>query len=387
MAAVASPPSHSRRWLRPFVWLAVVAETAVLAVALVGALAAYLPPHAFWWAQLVALGLPYWTALLALATLSLVLRKQRGWALSYAVLLAWVLVRTVPLGWAGTAPEASPDDLVLLTFNTPASGASREVLADGVYAFFEQTVPTVASLQEAITITSETQRWQPNHLDLVTDSLRYRVPMPPFEANGMAQTAVPLYVRPDQAAPDGFVVLEQRGHTLMPDEDYPSEVLRTHFRWRGREGVHYNLHLASFGMDKPWNDGVPFYSLSGGLGYLRQYRDAVRRRGRHVEAIRALVDAETLPVLISGDFNTTPYTWSFRQLRQSRTDAFRTRGRGWGGTYRADLPFVRIDFVLADPAWEIVRAEVPSLFLSDHKPLLVRLRWADAEEGTEEPAE
>ena len=261
-------------------WLAVVAETAVLVVALVGALAAYLPPHAFWWAQLVALGLPYWTALLALATLSLLLRKQRGWALGYAVLLAWVLVRTVPLGWAGAAPEASPDDLVLLTFNTPASGASREVLADGVYAFFEQTVPTVASLQEAITITSETQRWQPNHLDLVTDSLRYRVPMPPFEANGMAQTSVPLYVRPDQAAPDGFVVLEQRGHTLMPDEDYPSEVLRTHFRWRGREGVHYNLHLASFGMDKPWNDGVPFYSLSGGLGYLRQYRDAVRRRGR-----------------------------------------------------------------------------------------------------------
>ncbi|MEM8600275.1 MAG: hypothetical protein AAGF99_10175, partial [Bacteroidota bacterium] len=321
VAAVASP-SRPRRWLRPFVWLAALVETAVLLVALVGAFAAYLPPHAFWWAQLVALGLPYWTMLLALATLSLVLRKQWRWALGYGMLLAWLLVRTVPLGWTSPELNASPDNLLLLSFNTPASGASREVLADGVHAFFEQTVPTVASLQEAVTITSATRRWQPNHLDLVTDSLGYRVPMPPFEANGMAQTSVPLFVRPDQAAPDGFVVLEQRGHTLMPDEDFPSEVLRTRFRWQGREGVHYNLHLASFGIDKPWNDGVPFYSLSGGLGYLRQYRDAVRRRGRHVEAIRALLDAETLPVLISGDFNTTPYTWSFRQLRQGRTDAF-----------------------------------------------------------------
>ncbi|MEM6783020.1 MAG: endonuclease/exonuclease/phosphatase family protein [Bacteroidota bacterium] len=386
MAALASPP-RPRRWLRPFVWLAVLVETAVVLVALTGALAAYQPPHAFWWAQLAALGLPYWTALLALATLSLLLRKQWRWALGCAVLLAWVLARTAPLGWTSTQPEAAPDDLVLLTFNTPQSGASREVLTDGVHAFFEQAVPTIASLQEAVTITINGQRWQPNHLDLVTDSLGYRVPMPPANAEGKSQISVPLYIRPDQAAPDGFVVLEQRSHTLMPDEDFPSEVLRTRFRWQGREGVHYNLHLASFGIDKPWDDGVPFYSLSGGLGYLRQYRDAVRRRGRHVEAIRALLDAETLPVLISGDFNTTPHTWSFRQLRQDRTDAFRVRGRGWGGTYRADLPFVRIDFVLADPAWEVVRAEVPSLFLSDHKPLLVRLRWADAEHATEESAE
>jgi endonuclease/exonuclease/phosphatase (EEP) superfamily protein YafD len=36
---------------------------------------------------------------------------------------------------------------------------------------------------------------------------------------------------------------------------------------------------------------------------------------------------------------------------------------------------VRIDHVLAGPAWRVTSARVPSLRLADHRPLLARLRW------------
>ncbi|MEM8557215.1 MAG: endonuclease/exonuclease/phosphatase family protein [Bacteroidota bacterium] len=374
--SVTTPPPK-RRW-RPLVWLFVFVQGVVLPLALVGGLAAYLHPQTFWWAQLVAIGLPYWTALLVLFTLTLLLAKQRGWALAYAVISLWLLARTLPLGWLASPPDPAPDDLVLLTFNTPISGAIPEVLLDGTRTFFEDTAPTIAGLQEVVTVQGRERRWLPNHIALVADSLDYLVPMPPLGTERTVDARVPLLIHP-AASEVGFETLSQSAFELFPDEEMTSEVFRTHFRWQGREGVHYNVHLVSFGIAKPWTDGVPFYSLSGALGYLRQYRDAYRRRAAHVEAIRAMLAQETLPVLISGDFNATPYNWSVRQLSQGRTDAFRTTGRGWGATYRADLPVVRIDFVFADPAWEVVRAEVPSLFLSDHKPLLVRLRWAEPE--------
>ena len=50
-------------------------------------------------------------------------------------------------------------------------------------------------------------------------------------------------------------------------------------------------------------------------------------------------------------------------------------GGRWGRTYRADRPVVRIDYVLADPALEVVSAATAEVGFSDHRPVAVALRW------------
>jgi endonuclease/exonuclease/phosphatase (EEP) superfamily protein YafD len=117
--------------------------------------------------------------------------------------------------------------------------------------------------------------------------------------------------------------------------------------------------------------------------YLRQYRGVYAQRGDEADQIADAIAEETLPVVVAGDFNSTADNWSYHRLRTaggvSRTDATQAvGGRAWGRTYHAERPFVRIDFVLADPALEVTAATTSPVRFSDHRPVRVGLRWRDA---------
>jgi hypothetical protein len=201
---------------------------------------------------------------------------------------------------------------------------------------------------------------------------------------------VPVLVRDAEGGAEGegtFTVLDRRVIPLGTGapQDEPSSAVRTRFRWRGRESVLYNVHLRSFGDEKPWEDRIHFFEPTTWLPYLRRYRDAFRARAADVAQLMTVVEAETLPVLIAGDFNGTSDNWVYRRLRGDRQDAFLVAGAGAGYTYRSDKPFVRIDFVLVDEAWDVTAAAVPAVGFSDHRPLVVRLRWAEGEAGPAAP--
>jgi exonuclease III len=158
-------------------------------------------------------------------------------------------------------------------------------------------------------------------------------------------------------------------------------------RWRGREFVVYNVHLRSFGQEKPWNDpSVRPGEPRSWVPYLRQYRGVYAERGEETERLARRIEAETLPVVVAGDFNSTADNWNVRRLKTAgrpagspRVDAFRAAGgRAWGRTYHARRPLVRIDFVLVDPALAVVGADVTDVTFSDHRPVRVHLRWAPA---------
>jgi hypothetical protein len=156
-------------------------------------------------------------------------------------------------------------------------------------------------------------------------------------------------------------------------------LLRTEFVWRGRRLALYNVHLISHGVSKPWGEtGNPF-SLTSWRNYLSEMQHGFQVRRKQVEKIRSMLDSEELPTILVGDFNNTADSWTYRQLSSGFTDAYRIAGSGWGATYPATRPVVRIDFVLVGPEFEAVNAFVadPYPTSSDHRPLLVRLRWRE----------
>jgi hypothetical protein len=205
----------------------------------------------------------------------------------------------------------------------------------------------------------------------VIDSLGYR-PVVPGEAEKVVSNPQPVLAR-------GVELLEQTQTFLahrVPGQTR-TRVVRIRFRWQGREAVLYNLHLHSFGTDKPWGEEDDHFSLAFWRDFLQQYRQAYFIRAEEAAQIERMVAAETLPVLIVGDFNSTPHNWAAARLLAGRQDAYKVAGRRWGATYHAGLPFVRIDYVVAGTEWEIVSARVARARSSDHLPLIVRLRWKD----------
>jgi hypothetical protein len=264
-----------------------------------------------------------------------------------------------------------------MTFNVPRFGDSAERLEADVADLLRTERPDLAVLQEVgAWREASPQRVHPaGYLRTALDSSRYRMRM----AGTATLTTQPLLIRHEVAAA-GFQVIEDeiRPLELFAGDEDGWEVVRTRFRWQDREGVLYNVHLRTFGDAKPWEENFELLQPSFWVRYLRQYRTAVQRRAAEAEQIRAWIEEETLPVLVVGDFNATSDNWSYYQLARGKRDAFAMAGVGWGGTYHATRPLFRIDFVLHSSAFSTVEAYVPEAAFSDHRPLVVRLRWRDA---------
>lgn len=330
----------------------------------VGYAARYLHPRFAWWAALVAVGLPYVSLLLIPAALPAAVARR--WLLLGVHLFFLVLaaLRFVPLE-RGAAP--SDDDLTLMTFNTSrGGGASAEAQSRAVTDLVRDEVPDLACFQE-LNLDYATRGGErfATRLTGLTDSLGYRVVEP----------------RPTESGPAWQPVLGRVTILDQSQQNLPgggTRIVRVRFRWQDREAVLYNLHLHTFGTPKPWEEDDPDpFSLTFWRTYLVQYRAAYRARAREAEHIRGLLAEETLPVLICGDLNSTPHDWAFAQLAAGMQDVFKKTGREWGATYHTRLPFARIDHVLAGPEWDVVSAHIGNETLSDHRPLVVRLRWRE----------
>ncbi len=108
--------------------------------------------------------------------------------------------------------------------------------------------------------------------------------------------------------------------------------------------------------------GVPDYMAKTGGIRLKQAQDVLA-------SLRPLEG----PVVLAGDFNTPPAGLIYDRLTRRYRDAFAEAGWGWGYTYPARLPLLRIDYVFHSPHWRTRTAEVGSREGSDHRPLFAEL--------------
>lgn len=100
-----------------------------------------------------------------------------------------------------------------------------------------------------------------------------------------------------------------------------------------------------------------------------------RIRAAQVREIRAETDASPYPVILAGDFNDTPSSYTYRKMKGTLTDGFRRCGNGYGGTFRYLGGLLRIDYIFYDDAFECVRYYMPSEAVSDHRVVIAELRF------------
>ncbi len=94
------------------------------------------------------------------------------------------------------------------------------------------------------------------------------------------------------------------------------------------------------------------------------------RRSRQTDIIAGHISESPYPVIVTGDFNDTPVSYTYRQLRnQNLKDAFVRSGSGIGSTYVSKLPLFRIDYILHSTELESFYYKTPKIVMSDHYPL------------------
>lgn len=137
----------------------------------------------------------------------------------------------------------------------------------------------------------------------------------------------------------------------------------------------YNTHLESMAIEAESLDNYEQAKLI--------YRQTLGKlhRGSLARALQLSILFEHLsnsphPVILMGDLNEIPYSYSYFKLSQKLTNAFEKAGRGFEFTYNKVLFFLRIDHIFADPSLVPVHFNTHrEVDYSDHYPVSATFTW------------
>jgi len=100
-----------------------------------------------------------------------------------------------------------------------------------------------------------------------------------------------------------------------------------------------------------------------------RFKRAVQKRARQAEEIAAAIAKSPYPVLVGGDFNDIPQSYSYHTLAKGLQDTFKKKGGGIGITYVGNIPGLRIDYILASDDFQVLDYEKRRTSFSDHRPM------------------
>ena len=155
---------------------------------------------------------------------------------------------------------------------------------------------------------------------------------------------------------------------------------RAEVEWVGQRIAVYSLHLRSFGPARPWVAPDRF-DVGRWLRSLDSLRDDMVWRAQEAARFRMILDAERLPYLVLGDFNSTPHQWAYHHIAAGHADVLAKVGPPFARTFPDSRPLVRIDGVLASPHWRVVSARIGPEGLSDHRAVIAEVALASGAAG------
>jgi endonuclease/exonuclease/phosphatase family metal-dependent hydrolase len=97
------------------------------------------------------------------------------------------------------------------------------------------------------------------------------------------------------------------------------------------------------------------------------------KRAKQVNHITSHMDASLFPIIVCGDFNDTPVSYTYRKMKGERNDCFTKAGNGMLFTYKTFWPIFRIDYIFSDRQFDVAHYKIEKVTLSDHYPVIVEL--------------
>lgn len=143
----------------------------------------------------------------------------------------------------------------------------------------------------------------------------------------------------------------------------------------------YNNHLQSFRLRRV--EGTLLSEITGEekggsvdkiSGIYKSLMQGFASRALQVDRVRRHMESSPYPVIVAGDFNDTPVSYTYRVMRRGLKDAFVEAGYGAGFTYRGKYPPNRIDYVLYSDGIECTDFDIVKVRYSDHYPVIAYFR-------------
>jgi len=138
----------------------------------------------------------------------------------------------------------------------------------------------------------------------------------------------------------------------------------------------YNIHFASIQLKQ---EDIGFVvnpdiqdEETAKLHLLKIYNKlsaAFRLREKQVSFFVNQISASPYPVILCGDFNDPPSSFTYHEVTDFLEDTFVEKGRGMSWTYAGKIPFLRIDYIMKSTDFTTEGYQLEKVNFSDHFPV------------------
>jgi len=126
----------------------------------------------------------------------------------------------------------------------------------------------------------------------------------------------------------------------------------------------YNVHLASMNLELTKTKG-----LHNNLSKIKRLKSGSIKRNEQIKTLIAHTKSSPYPYVICGDFNETPYSYVYLELKEHFLNAFEKTGNGFGFTFNEFPYLLRIDHQFYRSDIKAVGYQVKrTMKISDHFP-------------------
>ena len=348
-------------------------------------LAVFINPRQIWQIAFMGLAYPYLLLVNAGMTIFWLILKKKEFLISFISIIAgWnILTSVIQLNFRFTkdkqfsetydrSARMNNQTLKILTYNVRAfnlyNWTNDDRARDSIFRFIILEDPDIICFQEYYT--QEYGTFTSSDLYELLKNTPYRHIHYTIGENRNSRYGIATF----SAFPiigNGTISFNNTVNiTIYTDIDFMGDTLRI-----------FNNHLQSIHLNKrnyAFIDSLRLrYSdqqLQEILDISFRLKDAYIKRAEQAEILSEHIASSPYRVIVCGDFNDTPVSYTYKKIKSGLFDSFVEAGSGIGNTYSGRLPSFRIDYILHSPEFTALHTHRIRLKLSDHYPVFTYLR-------------
>ncbi|MGN6510320.1 MAG: endonuclease/exonuclease/phosphatase family protein, partial [Chitinophaga sp.] len=317
----------------------------------------FISPVRFWPISFITLGFPFLLgALLLFMIFWLIFQPKYALIPLIALLVGWKSVSAFislrwPSKWETThKPEGTFN---VMSYNVALFGLyarkDSKPIREGIFDLIQQHKPDVLCLQDFYTSEKSGDFNNREDISSLLD-MPHRFFSSDFNRNGSQHWGSIIFSR--------YPILQSDKVKLSPGPLGESLIFADVLREKDTIRI-VNMHLESYRFNAQDYRSIEKVrnredtGLVAAKGIINKMRDAYIRRSRQANIVADFIKTSPHPVIVCGDFNDTPASYTYFTVKGNLQDAFLKKGSGIGRTFSGISPTLRIDYIFAAKTFKI----------------------------------
>ncbi len=334
-------------------WIIKALSAIVPVCLLLSYLSVYISPAMLWLFAFLGLFMPVFATLTFLiGVFWLIMRRRIFWLFFIALLPSFFYIPAfIQIG--SRNPEAGEATVKILTYNVHMFLTDGKSSLRQVANFIERENPDIVCLQEL---------YGKDTAAIHRAFKQYPYKYTYYSRQRGVYFGMGIFSRHPMAERGRIVFVNSGNMCVYADVSVNGKPLRIYNNHLESNRLNLRRSLSRVKDDDHRNEEIKEVSV--------RLKTAFIKRAEQVDAVSAHVSLSPVPVLLCGDFNDTPVSYTYRKMKGKMRDAFKEAGRGFAFTFNSGAA-LRIDYIFNDKRMKATDFRtVRNINYSDHFPVL-----------------